>query len=48
MEKRLADWLENASVIAFGVGIFQNRVLWLIIALVFFTGSLYFTKKLEK
>ncbi len=47
MLKRIADWLEKMSVAAFAVGIFQVRILGIVIGVVALTASLVLTKKLE-
>ena len=47
MVKRLADWMEKVSVAALAVGLFQGRVLGIIVAAVFFGGCLVLTKKME-
>ncbi len=47
MAKRLADWLEKASVGAFVVGLFQGRVLGVVVAVCFFVSCMLLTRRME-
>ena len=46
MAKRIADWLEKFSVVAAGVGVFQGRVVGLLVAIIAFGISLWITKRM--
>ncbi len=41
MLKRLADWLEKVSVASFAVGVYQNRVLGIVISACTLVASVY-------
>lgn len=47
MIKRLADWMEKVSVAALAVGLFQGRLLGIVVAVGFFGGCMILTKKME-
>ena len=48
MVKRIADWLEKVSVAAFAVGVFQYKVVGLVVAALSLALSLWLTKKMEE
>jgi biopolymer transport protein ExbB/TolQ len=48
MLKRITDWLEKVSVIALGVGLFQDKTLWgLFVAGITLVACLMLTRKQE-
>ncbi|MDO5484129.1 MAG: hypothetical protein Q4F27_04395 [Desulfovibrionaceae bacterium] len=48
MIKRLADWLEKMSVAALAVGIFQQKMEGVVIAVLAFGWCIWLTKRMEK
>jgi hypothetical protein len=48
MLKILVDWLKNASVASFAVGMFQNQKIGLVFAVIFFVGSIHLVKYTEE
>lgn len=47
MIKRFADWLEKVSVAALAVGLFQGKILGLMVAAVAFYWCMKLTRKME-
>jgi hypothetical protein len=48
MLKIFVDWLKNASVASFAVGMFQNQKIGLVFAVIFFVGSIHLVKYTEE
>lgn len=47
MVKRAADWLEKFSVAAMAVGVFQEKVLGVMIGAACLVGCMYLTRRLK-